>query len=166
MRLVAEVENAGQDQVWRVARGQRVGSIVLVVVWLALAVGFTLGGVTTGVIVMVWCVVPLLMLMAWRFSFVPHVALTPSSVVVTNRIGKTTIPYADIAAVHPGYYGTMIKRRSGGAVVAWAVQKPNWATWFKKRTRADELADAIRSRALADLVSGCTNLHSGSQKAF
>jgi len=118
----------------------------MVVVWLAAAIGFTLGGVATGVIVMVWCVVPVLMLMAWRFSFVPYVAMTPSAVVVRNRVGKTSIPYADIAVVRPGYYGTLIKRRSGGAVVAWAVQKPNWATRTKKRTRADDLADAIRRR--------------------
>jgi hypothetical protein len=147
MPFVDQDEQPGQDQLWRVAKGQRIGSVVVSVVWVALAVGITVGGgVATGVIVILWCVVPLMMLMAWRYSFVPYVAMTPTAAVVRNRVGQTTIPYADIAEIRPGYYGTTIKRRSGGAVVAWAVQKPSWATWSKKGTRADDLADAIRRR--------------------
>ena len=145
-----EADHGGRHQVWRVARGQRVGSALVVVAWLALALGFTIGaGVAAGVLVIVWSVLPLVTLMAWRFSFVPYVTLTQTAAVVRNRIGMKTIPYGDIAWVRPGYYGTTIKTKSGSAVVAWAVQKPNWATWFNKQTRADELAAAIKQRMAA-----------------
>ena len=148
--VIGALEHPSQEQVWRVARGQRVGSLVMVIAWLALTLGVTIGGgVEAGVLVILWSVLPLVALMAWRMAFIPYVALTPSAVVVRNRIGTKTIPYADIASAHPGYYGTTIKTRSGSSVVAWAVQKPNWATWFKQQTRADALAAAINQRAAA-----------------
>ncbi len=59
------------------------------------------------------------------------------------------IRWSEIERIVPGYYGLRISRRDGPDVVAWAVQKSNWAQWRGKRVRADEIAHALALRAAA-----------------
>ena len=82
----------------------------------------------------------------WRKAFVPFVALMPHDLIVQNRLSNTSIPYADIKGVSGGYYGLIIRLRQGRVVTAWAVQKSNAARWLNKRTRVDDVADAIMAR--------------------
>jgi hypothetical protein len=136
-----------EPDVWHSSSMQRVGAAIVTAGGLALAVGVTAGGgVAPGVAALLWVFAVTLALGAWRILFVPYVALQSTQVVVQNRIGRTAIPYSEIVAVRAGYYGIRITKRDRGEVLAWAVQKPNWATWSHKRTRADDLVGAIVAR--------------------
>ena len=138
---------AQQARIWRTAVSVRIGSVVVLLGWLALSLGITFGaGVADGVLVLIWVLGPVYGFGAWRYAFVPFVALRTSDVLVRNRWGQQVIPYGDIASVHPGYYGTTFRLKTGSSVTAWAVQKPNWASWLHRRTRADDLSDAITER--------------------
>lgn len=135
-----------RDTVWRVTAVGRFGAVAISVVWLALAVGFTVGNEPS--VVLLWVAFAAIMIGAWRWAFVPFIALTDTGVVIQNRLLRATVAYADIAAVQPGYSGLTITRRSGGSVTAWAVQKTNMKRWQgREDTRADQVAGAIRARA-------------------
>lgn len=128
--------------VWKVAPVSR----ALAVVGAALAVWYLvmLDGPVVGAVAAV-----LLAVLVWLFAFRPALAVTGTEVVVTNPWGTRRIPLADVAGAEGGYFGLAVRRRSGGSVTAWAVQKSNGATWSGRRTRADEAADAIRAAAQA-----------------
>jgi hypothetical protein len=79
-------------------------------------------------------------------AFRPHITVTSTGLVVQSPIQRANMKFADILWVRPGYYGLLIRTRDGRVVSAWAVQKSNAARWAKKRTRADDVADAIISR--------------------
>lgn len=137
---------AGSER-WRVRPAGRAGAVLVVLVWTALAVGISAGGASVGVATTIWCCVPILAACAWRWAFVPYVALEPGVLLVQNRLGRChRIAYTDVAMINAGYYGLTIRRHSGPRVVAWAVQKSNVASWTHKPTRADAIADTIRAR--------------------
>ena len=79
----------------------------------------------------------------WRFALVPQITADESGIVVDNPFGRTVVSWDDVADVVPGYGGLAVRRRGGRAVVAWAVQKANASKWIHKRTRADEVAEAL-----------------------
>lgn len=133
-------------QIWRVTPRGRAAAVVVAVAVVALAVGVTAGGSSVGVVVILWLAAVFVGLGAWRWAFVPYVAMNATGLDVQNFLGRAQISYDDIDAVGVSYAGLTIVRRSGRPVVAWAVQKSNLAIWFHRRTRADEVADAIRAR--------------------
>lgn len=91
-------------------------------------------------------------LVAWlRFSFLPAVILTSTEVIVRNPGRTHRVDLSDAVRIDPGYGGLTLTTSTGARVVAWAVQKSNFAKWTGRHTRADEVAAsinaAIRSRA-------------------
>jgi hypothetical protein len=132
--------------VWLVPPGSRTAAGVVTVGWCVLAAGVTLTGGAAGDDVLLWVIAVLIAVVAWRWSFVPYVALTEDAVVVQNMFTRTEVHYADIEAVMVSYSGVTIRRAGGRPVVPWAVQKSGRATLMHKESRADELAAAIRER--------------------
>jgi hypothetical protein len=60
---------------------------------------------------------------------------------------RRSIPLAQIAGVTTGYYGIAITTNESKTYTASVVQKNNYSRWLGRRTRADDVADAIRSAA-------------------
>jgi hypothetical protein len=85
----------------------------------------------------------LLVLSGWRFLVIPSIAVEDEGIAVQNPFSRGVVPWNDVVEVVPGYSGLVIRRRSGPPTVAWAVQKANAATWLKKRTRAEEVAETL-----------------------
>jgi hypothetical protein len=119
----------------------------VVVLWLALAIGLTIGETgQVGGLILIWLVFPILVVGVWRWAFVPFLTLTPDAVFIQNRLTSRSVPYSEISDVRGGYYGLRLRTKSGEVVTAWAVQKSNAASRLHKRTRADEVASAIMER--------------------
>lgn len=137
---------SGESELWRVRLAGRVSGVVVVLGWVALSALITVGS-TVGFAVLLWCTVAVIALGFWRWAFVPYVALTADGVVVQNALRRVTVAWSDISRVYPGSAGLAIYRRSGGAVIAWAVQKSNAKIWLHKRSRADFVAETIMARA-------------------
>jgi hypothetical protein len=135
--------------VWRVRPGGRIAAVCLVGLWASISGLITAGGgVTVGVIVMLWAATLIVGLGVWRWAFVPKVELTRENLLVQNPFGHVAvIPYTKISGAQVGYSGIMVQMRDGSRVLAWAVQKSNMARWAKKRSRADDVADAIMLKA-------------------
>jgi hypothetical protein len=132
---------------WRVGLVGRIGAVGLCALWLALAVGVTLGGgVGVGVFVVMWASFVCLCLGVRYWAFVPYIALTETAVVIQNRMSSARIDYREIASAHSGDAGITIVRRDGTRVNGWAVQKSNAAKWTNKTTRSDQVVAAITSR--------------------
>ncbi|THA23881.1 hypothetical protein E4198_03280 [Streptomyces sp. RKND-216] len=78
------------------------------------------------------------------------ISITSETVRVRNFYKWRVIPLEDISSVSPGYYGIVIRYPSGGCLLSLASQKSNYATWFKRRTQADEISceilAAVRAR--------------------
>ena len=80
-------------------------------------------------------------------AFRPRVELTHEALVVVNPLSTRRVPWADLVAVQPGYWGTRLTRRDGSTVNLWAGQKSNWAVMRGRRARADAMCEAIANRA-------------------
>ena len=78
-----------------------------------------------------------------RMAFVARVILSGEELIVRNPFKTHRLPLLRVKSVEPGYSGTVFTMYGGSRVTAWAVQKSNIATWTKKRTRADEMVDAV-----------------------
>jgi hypothetical protein len=132
--------------VWLVPSGSRTAATVVTVGWCVLAAGVTLSGGAAGDDLLLWVIAVAIAVIAWRWSFVPYVALTQDAVIVQNMFNRVEVPYTDIESVAVSYSGVTIRRAEGRPVVPWAVQKSGRATLMHKESRADELAAAIRDR--------------------
>jgi hypothetical protein len=126
------------SRTWGVTPGGKIGPILGGVV--VTGYGFWRAGPVFGTVMLVVSAVAI-----WLFAFRPSLTLTDSDVIVRNPWGTRVIPLADIAGFGGAYAGLSIQLRSGGSVAAWAVQKSNAAKWAGAKTRADEVADAIRA---------------------
>jgi hypothetical protein len=96
---------------------------------------------------------PVFLLSAGVFAFAlaeSSISRTSEAVRVRNFYKWRVIPLEDISSVSPGYYGIVIRYSSGGCLLSLASQKSNYATWFKRRTQADEISceilAAVRAR--------------------
>lgn len=125
------------SRMWRVSALGRVG--VLALIPLPMAVAWLL-----------WDSVPVSLFAGlgalaawWRFSLYPAVILTETELIVRNPYGQRRVALPDVVDAAPGYGGLTVTTSTGEHVVAWAVQKSNLATWTGRRTRADEVAEAI-----------------------
>ena len=146
---MTERRPGGEDLSWRPRRVARIGGVAVVALALLLAVTFTAAPPSaTGYLpaAVLWVLTAVTAIGVWRGAFRPSITCTPTGLHIRNPGSEAFVPWADIHTVTPGYYGIAIKERTGDVVTAWAVQKPNWATWLHRRTRADDVADAIRRR--------------------
>lgn len=132
------------ETTWRVSGAGRVSAVLLVVIWVALAAALSADGNWAAAVLGVIAVIGACG--AWRWAFVPYVAVGPDGVRVQNAFTKVTLSYSEIRQVRVGYYGLVLLLTNGGAVTAWAVQKSNWARWRHTTTRADHVGAAITAR--------------------
>jgi hypothetical protein len=144
------------DEVWRPTRSGRVaassvGAAGGLLSALSLAASVT-GAGTGGLLAAV--VFGLFPVFAWRWGTHPLLAASAEGVLVRNPVRTVVVPWADVERCVPSSLGLLIERRSGGRpVVAWAVQKPNRSRWLGRRTRADDVAEALVLRAAASQPS-------------
>ena len=85
----------------------------------------------------------------YRVTIVPAIIATRQDLLIINPYKRYTVSWSEIERIVPGYYGLRISRRGAADVVAWAVQKSNWAQWRGKHVRADEVAHALALQAAA-----------------
>ncbi|WP_438289540.1 hypothetical protein [Streptomyces sp. HUAS TT7] len=81
------------------------------------------------------------------YSFRTSITLTTHRVIVQNLGLTNWVQIAEISAVTAGYSGTVITTYDGRTLQGLAVEKPNYARWLGRRTRADHVVNAIRSAA-------------------
>lgn len=87
---------------------------------------------------------PLAAACLFRWGQRAAIVLDEDTLTVISAVKTYRIPLRDVQMVRGGYYGLEIKVRSRRLpITASAIQKPNWANWTGRRTRADEVADAI-----------------------
>lgn len=79
----------------------------------------------------------------------PSISVDDEYLRVRNPLRDYVVALGEIERVVPGYYGLTIRRRGGGGVCAWAVQKSNLATADDRQVRADRIAAEIAERAAA-----------------
>ncbi|BBH68171.1 hypothetical protein ACTI_48560 [Actinoplanes sp. OR16] len=128
------------SQTWGVTPAGKISTVAGGVV--VTGYGFAVAGPVFGTVVLVVSALAI-----WLTAIRPSVTLTGDELIVRNPWGTTTVPLTDVKGFGGAYAGLSIERHSGGSVAAWAVQKSNAAKWSGKRTRADEVTDAIRQAA-------------------
>lgn len=133
-------------QVWRVADHVRKVAVFAAGFFLFLALVATAVGLVLAATAMMWVVALLVVVCVWRWYLVPYVALSSEWLVVQGAFAHRAVRYGAISEARPGLYGLRIKTTTGGAFVAWAVQKSKFAEWFHHRTRADDVAEQIMER--------------------
>lgn len=79
----------------------------------------------------------------WRFTFHPRIGIDGPLLRIVNPLRSRDIPLASITSVSSGYEGLHIETQDGRHFTAWAVQKANFSTWTRRRTRSDRIADSI-----------------------
>ncbi len=140
---------SAQGQMWRVSTAQRVLWVVVLLGWLALTLGITIGGNKTpgagdSPTVILWIAFVVVALGAWRYGFVPYIEATGTEMVIRNAFTKRHIPWTQIKTIKPGSIGLIVVTKEGGLPhTAWAVQKGRGARWTNMRTRADEVTAAL-----------------------
>jgi hypothetical protein len=83
----------------------------------------------------------------WLFGLRPRVELTDDAVIVQNPLRRSVLDLGSITEVRASYGGLIFDVRWHRAVTAWAVQKTILAGWVGRRTRADEIAERLRTVA-------------------
>lgn len=140
-------------RVWRASAWQRAGAALAVVIMFLPAVGATWGSVElTGggpfdTAAGAWIIAVTIAAGFWRFAFVPYVAVEDDALVVQNPLRRRRLAYSEVTSVRTtDWPGLVVETSTQGEIRAWAIQKSNWGRWRNKPARADEVAEAIRSR--------------------
>jgi len=138
-----------RGQLWRVSDVGRVAGVLVLLGWLALTLGITIGGNRTpgagsSPTVLLWILFAVIAVGVWRYGFVPYVEAKGTELVVRNAFTKKHIPWNQIETIKPGSLGLIIEKRQGGLPsTAWAVQKSRGARWTNQHSRADEVTYAL-----------------------
>lgn len=83
----------------------------------------------------------------WLAATRSAVTASDDGVTVRGLLSTTQIPWGDVVRCVPGYAGIAIVQRDGSVVNASAVQKSNYSRATGRRTRADEVAEELETRA-------------------
>jgi hypothetical protein len=73
----------------------------------------------------------------------PKLCIDGERMMIRNAGRTRTVPRELVHRASPTYYGLFIHLKDRHIHRARAIQKPNYATWLKRRTRADQVADEI-----------------------
>ncbi|WP_149825830.1 hypothetical protein [Streptomyces tailanensis] len=92
-------------------------------------------------------------------SFWTSLTLTDHEVIIRNLGWTRTAPLATVTRAQAGYSGIEIETSESRHMTAMAVQKANLSVWLGRRTRADEVAEAIQEAA-ARAVAGPSDVRS------
>ena len=76
-----------------------------------------------------------------------RIVCSDEGVEIVRLFTRDQYRWDQIVTASPGYAGTELVLSDGSKAVGAAVQKANLSVWLRRRTRADELADLINSRA-------------------
>lgn len=113
------------------------GGIITAVSWRLLSL--------SDILTLLGCVI--VGVLAGLYVAATSLSMTKDRLIVRNLGHRRTIPLREITAIRSGYYGTEILCREGKWWFGLAVQKPRFATWLGKRTRADAMAEVIVATA-------------------
>ncbi|MEY9969020.1 hypothetical protein ABIA33_007107 [Streptacidiphilus sp. MAP12-16] len=141
---------------WRPSPAARILGAAFSLFFAAVAVVAIAGAIAHADISMIWDALLFSAIAAAVGCYVGRAAIrvTPDAVIISNPFRTRTIAFSSIAAVSPGYYGVTITTRDGAAYTAMAIQKTNLSRWQGRRTRADEVTDAVCSAAGLRAPSG------------
>ncbi|MDT0425351.1 MULTISPECIES: hypothetical protein [Streptomyces] len=81
------------------------------------------------------------------YGFATSITLTDDRVIVRNFGLTEEVMLTDVVRVDVGYGGTSLFGRDGAKVRAFAVEKPNYAAWMGRVTRADRVKKALLDAA-------------------
>ncbi|WP_158678800.1 hypothetical protein [Streptomyces sp. Tu6071] len=131
---------------WEVAWPNRIASVSLGVGFLALAVFGVIAGVAKAgpVFVLFLAAAGVAGLL---YGFATSITLTDDRVIVRNFGLTEEVMLTDVVRVDVGYGGTSLFGRDGAKVRAFAVEKPNYAAWMGRVTRADRVKKALLDAA-------------------
>jgi hypothetical protein len=77
----------------------------------------------------------------------PKLCIDSERMTIRNTGRTRTFSRELVRRASPTYYGLFIHLKDGHIHRARAIQKPNYASWLKRRTRADQVADEINQWA-------------------
>jgi hypothetical protein len=141
------------DRVWRPTAGSRIGLYLVAALFVALAAVIVatgdsddslLGGVAIGAVMGL-----LPAAVAVRFARRIRIVATDEELVIVSFASERRIPWSEVVDAEPGYSGITIGLSDGSSVLSGAVQKANISAWFRRDTRADQVAEYINRRAAA-----------------
>lgn len=85
----------------------------------------------------------------WTVTFRVPVAVSSDRLVIRNPIRTHIIRLTDIVEIEPEYEGLRITTMDGRVLTAVAIQRWNVTAFLRRRSRADDAVDFIRSRQRA-----------------
>lgn len=86
-------------------------------------------------------------LATWIFVARPRLIMLANELVVVGVFQTKRYPLRDIVRAEPDSYGTSFWLANGDMFCASTIARPNYAVWFKLRTRAHKVATIILVRA-------------------
>jgi len=135
-------------KVWHHLRIGMAFFTVLSVGYAALWVSLGIRGQASPTEVILWATpAPLL---TWFIVIRPRLVVMDDEVIVVRPLTTRRFPLRQIISASPGYYGTDFKLVDGSMFTAATLQRPNYAVWFGRPSRADKVATQILNAA-ADL---------------
>lgn len=93
-------------------------------------------------------VVALACLAVWAFAFRPRLCVDGTAVEIQNPLRRHRLEAPEVTDIWVAYSGIRFERSSGPPVTAWAVQEWNLSKMLHRRTRAQEVAEALRQRLI------------------
>lgn len=81
--------------------------------------------------------------LVWAGVLWPKLCLEDESLTIRNFGRSRSVPRGMVLRAYPHYFGIWIVQKDGHGHRAWAVQRPRYAGWIRRPTRADRVADEI-----------------------
>jgi hypothetical protein len=83
----------------------------------------------------------------WIAGLRPRVGLVGDEVVIVSIFRTRRFPLREVVGASPGYYGTELRLADGRTFTAGTVQRPNFAAWRGRESRADRVASIVLAAA-------------------
>lgn len=139
----------GVQRTWRPPAWERIAGAIISLAFLVIAVSIlATGGIHQKLAYLAECAFFLVAsILIALYVAATSLTIKKDVITVSNFGHRRDVSLRDITSLHPGYYGTEIHYRNGGWWISIAVQKARISTWLGKKTRADEIAEAVMSAA-------------------
>ena len=140
MTTAGHLEQAGEPRQWRCSLTTRWLASLSAASFVVIGSSFMIQDLGWGEAIGFAAVVAVLL---WRFTFHPRIGIDGPLLRIVNPLRSRNIHLTSITSVSSGYEGLRVETQDGRHFTAWAVQKANFSTWTRKRTRSDRIADSI-----------------------
>ena len=131
--------------VWRHPRWL-IGFFVLVcLAFASLSISLGIDGQASAPEVTLWATPGLVL--TWLLLVRPRIVLTDDEVIVVRPLTTRRYQLRSIVDAAPGYYGTTFTSDDDSTFSAATLQRPNYAAWFGRTSRADRVATLILTAA-------------------